>query len=301
MNSKTTALSGVAFLTLLAIALMMGANHVAARLAFNSGADVLTAITFRSLCTAFVIGVIVWQQGVSLGLTGQQKRFLPLIGLLIGVQSFCLYSAVARLPVALALLAFNTYPLTTALWARLLYRQETPIAVKRAVPIILIGLALALDVLGAASGLGVEAHWGEIGVGVAFAFGASLSFGLALVLTQFETPGLDGRVRTFFTLAIVGGLALISVGVGDGFQLPCNVVGWWGLALLTLLYGTAFTLMFTLLPKLGVVGYAAVMNVEPVFALVLAWGVLGQAIAGMQLVGALMVVSAVVWLGLRKG
>ncbi len=301
MKSKTTALSGVAFLTLLAIALMMGANHVAARLAFNSGADVLTAITFRSLCTAFVIGVIVWQQGVSLGLTGQQKRFLPLIGLLIGVQSFCLYSAVARLPVALALLAFNTYPLTTALWARLLYGQETPIAVKRAVPIILIGLALALDVLGAASGLGVEAHWGEIGVGVAFALGASLSFGLALVLTQFETPGLDGRVRTFFTLAIVGGLALISVGVGDGFQLPRTVVGWWGLALLTLLYGTAFTLMFTLLPKLGVVGYAAIMNVEPVFALVLAWGVLGQAIAGMQLVGALMVVSAVVWLGLRKG
>ena len=300
MNSKTTALSGVAFLTLLAIALMMGANHVAARLAFNSGADVLTAITFRSLCTALVIGVIVWQQGVSLGLTQQQKRFLPLIGLLIGVQSFCLYSAVARLPVALALLAFNTYPLTTALWARLLYRQETPIAVTRAVPVILIGLALALDVLGAASGLGVEAHWSEIGVGVAFALGASLSFGLALVLTQFETPGLDGRVRTFFTLAIVGGLALISVGVGDGFQLPRTVVGWWGLALLTLLYGTAFTLMFTLLPKLGVVGYAAVMNVEPVFALVLAWGVLGQAIAGMQLVGAMMVVSAVVWLGLRK-
>lgn len=300
MNSKTTALSGVAFLTLLAIALMMGANHVAARLAFNSGADVLTAITFRSLCTAFVIGVIVWQQGVSLGLTQQQKRFLPLIGLLIGVQSFCLYSAVARLPVALALLAFNTYPLTTALWARLLYRQETPIAVTRAVPVILIGLALALDVLGAASGLGVEAHWSEIGVGVAFALGASLSFGLALVLTQFETPGLDGRVRTFFTLAIVGGLALISVGAGDGFQLPRTVVGWWGLALLTLLYGTAFTLMFTLLPKLGVVGYAAVMNVEPVFALVLAWGVLGQAIAGMQLVGAMMVVSAVVWLGLRK-
>ena len=300
MNSKTTALSGVAFLTLLAIALMMGANHVAARLAFNSGADVLTAITFRSLCTAFVIGVIVWQQGVSLGLTQQQKRFLPLIGLLIGVQSFCLYSAVARLPVALALLAFNTYPLTTALWARLLYRQETPIAVTRAVPVILIGLALALDVLGAASGLGVEAHWSEIGVGVAFALGASLSFGLALVLTQFETPGLDGRVRTFFTLAIVGGLALMSVGVGDGFQLPGTVVGWWGLALLTLLYDTAFTLMFTLLPKLGVVGYAAVMNVEPVFALVLAWGVLGQAIAGMQLVGAMMVVSAVVWLGLRK-
>jgi drug/metabolite transporter (DMT)-like permease len=46
-----------------------------------------------------------------------QAQILPAIGLLIGVQSLCLYSAVARLPVALALLAFNTYPLWTALWA----------------------------------------------------------------------------------------------------------------------------------------------------------------------------------------
>ena len=36
------------------------------------------------------------------------------------------------------------------------------------------------------------------------------------------------------------------------------------------------------------------------FALVLAWALLGQAIAPMQLVGALVVVSTVMWLGLRK-
>jgi drug/metabolite transporter (DMT)-like permease len=69
---------------------------------------------------------------------------------------------------------------------------------------------------------------------------------------------------------------------------------------LTFLYGTAFTIMFTVLPKLGVVGNSAIMNVEPVFALVLAWGLLGQAIAPMQLVGAAVVVSTVMWLGLRK-
>jgi drug/metabolite transporter (DMT)-like permease len=49
--------------------------------------------------------------------TPRQRRFLPAIGVIVGVQSVCLYSAVARLPVALALLAFNTYPLWTALWA----------------------------------------------------------------------------------------------------------------------------------------------------------------------------------------
>jgi drug/metabolite transporter (DMT)-like permease len=72
------------------------------------------------------------------------------------------------------------------------------------------------------------------------------------------------------------------------------------LAWLTFLYGTAFTIMFTVLPKLGVVGNSAIMNVEPVFALVLAWALLGQSIAALQLVGAVVVVSTVMWLGLRK-
>ena len=42
------------------------------------------------------------------------------------------------------------------------------------------------------------------------------------------------------------------------------------------------------------------MNVEPVFALVLAWALLGQSIAPMQLAGAAIVVGTVVALGLRK-
>lgn len=41
---STRALSGTAFATLLLIALMMGANHVAARVAFNNGVDVATVM-----------------------------------------------------------------------------------------------------------------------------------------------------------------------------------------------------------------------------------------------------------------
>jgi drug/metabolite transporter (DMT)-like permease len=301
MTHSQRAISGVAFLTLLTIALMMGANHVAARFAFDSGVDVVTAIAFRSVLTAFVIALIVWQQRVPLLLTRQQQRHLPVIGLLIAVQSFCLYSAVARLPVVLALLAFNTYPISTALWARLLYKQRPQREVLLVIPFILFGLALALDVLGAASGLSASAHWLDIGSGVAFAFAASLTFGLCLVITENETRGLDGRLRTLSTLGIVGLLAVAAALSGDGFQLPNASPGWWGLMLLTFLYGTAFTVMFTVLPKLGVVGNSAIMNVEPVFALLLAWALLGQTIAPMQVGGASLVVVSVMWLGLRKG
>ena len=294
------ALTPVAFATLLLIALMMGANHVAARLAFDHGVDVLTAVAFRSVITAVAVGALLWWQQVPVALQARHRRALPAIGLLVAVQSFCLYSAVARLPVALALLAFNTYPLSTALWARVLYGHRPERRVLLAMPLLLLGLALALDVLGAASGLGAAAHWGQIGAGVAFALAASATFGLALVWTQHEAGDLDGRLRTFTTLGIVGVLALAAVGAQGGFHWPTAPPGWWGLALLTGLYGTAFTIMFTVLPRLGVVGNSAIMNVEPVFALVLAWALLGQTIAPVQVAGALLVVGTVVWLGLRR-
>ena len=209
MSTSQRALSGAAFATLLLIALMMGANHVAARMAFNHGVDVATAVAFRSL-------------------------------------------------------------------------------------------ALALDVFGAASGLGAAGQWGHIGVGVAFALAAAATFGLAMILTQHETGDLDGRLRTASTLMITGLIALAVVLGQGGFHLPQAPPGWWGLAALTLLYGTAFTVMFTVLPKLGVAGNSAIMNVEPVFALVLAWLILGQSIAAVQVAGALLVVGTVMVLGLRK-
>ena len=300
MNKPTSALSTAAFLTLLLIALLMGANHVAARIAFNHGTDVATAVVFRSAVTALVVSALIAIQRVPLGLRARHRRTLPAIGVLIAVQSLCLYAAVARLPVALALLAFNTYALWTALWARLIYAQRPPRQVLLAMPVMLVGLALALDVFGAASGLGAAGQWSRIGVGVAFAFAAAATFGLALVFTQHEAGDLDGRVRTAATMGQVALLALAGVAVQGGFHLPNAPAGWWGLAGLTLLYGTGFTIMFTVLPRLGVVGNSAIMNVEPIFALMLAWAILGQAIAPSQVVGGLIVVATVMWLGLRR-
>ncbi|MEK9951237.1 MAG: DMT family transporter [Curvibacter sp.] len=300
MSSASSAPSRAAFLTLLFTACLFGANHVAARLAFNHGLDVASAVTVRSLITAFVVGLIVWQQRVPLTVTRRQRGFLLLISGLVAVQSLSLYAAVARLPVALALLTFNTYPLWTALFAWLFYRHRPERAVLLAMPVLLIGLALALDVFGAASGLGTAGQWSRIGAGVAFALLAAAVFGAALVCTQHEAAGVDGRLRTTVTMTLVGLLALLVLPLQGGLHLPQAAAGWWGLVGLTLCYGTAFTIMFTLLPKLGVVGSSPIMNVEPVAALVLAWALLGQRIAPVQVAGALIVVGAVMALGLRK-
>jgi drug/metabolite transporter (DMT)-like permease len=288
-----------AFFTLVLIACLMGGNHVAARLAFDHGVDVVTAVAARSVVTALAVGVLVRLSGVSLAMTPRQRAAMLLIGALVALQSVWLYSSVARLPVGLALLAFNTYPLWTAFWAWALYRHRPERAVLVAMPLILVGLALALDVAGAASGLGAQAQWGRIGSGVAFALGAAATFGVILALTQHEVAALDGRLRSALTMALVGVLAGGWVLAGDGLHLPNAALGWVGLAALTLLYGTGFTMMFTVLPRMGVVGGSPIMNVEPVAALMLAWPLLGQAIAPVQWAGALIVVGTVIALGWR--
>ena len=69
-STPARALSGTAFATLLLIALMMGANHVAARVAFNNGVNVATAVAVRSIVTAIVVSLLVIMQGVALAQKG---------------------------------------------------------------------------------------------------------------------------------------------------------------------------------------------------------------------------------------
>ena len=293
-------LSKQAFLTLLLIGFMMGANHVSARFAFNDGLDVTTAVLARSFMTCLTVMLLIVFQGVPRVIPQAHKKYLFAVGLLLTVQSTCIYASVARMPVALALLAFNTYPLIVALLSRVVYKEVIERKVLWLMPLMLIGLGLALDVFGATSGLGALEQWGVIGEGVAYALGATLSFSVALLLTQHGTPGLDGRIRSFCNMGMVAVITLVVCIIQGGPHLPQHYSGWIGLGLLIFFYGTAFTIMFTVLPRLGAVGNTSIMNVEPVCALILAWIVLDQHISLTQVCGALIVVAGAIVLGLRK-
>ena len=54
------------------------------------------------------------------------------------------------------------------------------------------------------------------------------------------------------------------------------------------------------LPRLDALNNSAALNVEPIAVLFLAWIVLGQSVAPLQVLGALIVVGAVVTLGTAK-
>jgi len=233
----------VAIPLLMFLSSVFAANHVAARVAFDHGASVAAAVTVRSGVTALVIVALLRLQGVAMGLPRATLARGLGIGLLVALQSFCLYSAVAIIPVALALLAFNTFPMLYVLLSWAAGGEHPGRRAFVAMPMALAGLVLALDILGTLEAM--AGRWAEIGVGVAWALGSAASFASVLFLTTRHLKDVDGRVRTLLTMgttAVVVGLGGAAAGT---LALPADAAGWIGLALLTVLYGSAITAIFT--------------------------------------------------------
>lgn len=285
--------TGIALL--LVISVVFGANHVAARLAIDHGASVAGAVAVRSACTAlFLLALLKGSVGIG-------REVLPralLTGCLVAVQSFCLYSAVAIIPVGLALLVFQTFPLLYVLLSWAAGKEKPHASTLLPIPLALLGLALALNVLEMNRESAIPAA--QMGRGVAWAFAAALAFTVVVYQNAHWLKALDGRVRTFYMMAVTAVLVLVGGGIAGSLALPHDVTGWVALALLTLFYGTAITSLFLLLPRLHGSAGTIALNFEPIAALGIAWVVLGQAIRPLQVLGAFIVVGAIAWLTLAK-
>ncbi len=287
---------GVAVLILLGIATTFGSNHVAARLAFDHGASVPTAVGVRSGMTALALLALLRLQNVSVAMSRGTLGRALFVGLLVAAQSFCLYSAVARIPVALALLVFSSCPMLYVVISWLAGKDKPPRRALFAAPIALLGLAFALDV----SFGNLQGRLAEIGVGATFAIAAALCFAFVMYFNVHWLKALDGRLRTFLMMAVTSAVVLSVGALSDGLALPADGKGWLGLALLTVLYGSAITTLFIVLPRIESTAATIGLNFEPIAVLALAWFFLGQAVKPLQVVGAFLVVGAIAWLGAAK-
>ncbi|MDA8522429.1 EamA family transporter [Acidovorax sp. NCPPB 4044] len=284
------------------ISCTFAANHVAARLAFDHGTGLLLAVLCRSGATALVLAALVAWQRPRLAMAPGMLRWQLLLGALVATQSLCLYSAVARIPVALALLVSNVCPVLLAL---LTWGLGGPRPTRRAAAVMAValgGLLLALDVPGRIAQLGQDGSDGWV-AGIGFAFTAACVFAVALWVTDHKLKTLPGMWRSLITVGTVFALMVAAGASGlvpGGMRWPEAAPGWWGLAALVVLYGTAFTAMFVSLPRLDMARNAPVMNIEPVATLLLGWWVLDQTLQPLQLLGGAVVLAAIVLLG-RKG
>lgn len=291
----------VSVLLLASLACAFAGNHIAARIAFDDGAGLLLAILCRSGVTMLALAALVLWRRQFARLGAGVLRWQLLVGLLIGAQSFCIYSAVARIPVGLALLLINLSPVFLAV---LTWALGGPAPTRRAALLmggILIGLLLALDVPGIVGGQGrISERWLE---GVLFSVSGAAFFAVAVWVSEHRLARMDGAVRSMLTMALVftctAAVSATSAMPG-GLSLPASTAGWLALAVLVLLYGSAFSTLFICMPRLDIARNAPVMNAEPVAGLLLGWLILDQQLNLLQLVGGGVVVAGIVLLAYKR-
>ncbi len=291
----------IAVVILLCLGCAFAGNHIAARVAFDDGAGVLLAILTRSGGTLLALtGLVIWQRQ-TIRLPTASVRWQLLLGLLIATQSLFLYSAVARIPVALALLVANIFPIILALLTWGLGGPRPTARNAALMGVILIGLLLALDIPSQLrGGKDLDAQWIA---GVALAFGAACAFASALWVTDQKLSQIRGSVRSLLTMLVVFCSAAL-VGASDALpgalDTPATASGWFALLVLMVLYGTGFITLFISIPRLDMPRNAPVMNIEPLATLVMGWLVLGQMLSAIQILGGAVVVAGIVLLTYRR-
>lgn len=280
---------------LLGVATAFASNHLAARFAFDHGASVAAAVSVRATSTALLLLALMRLQGVALSVPPALRGKALLAGVLIAAQSYCLYSAVARIPPALALLVFQTSPILYVLLSWATGKEAPRWSALPPMVLALAGLAFALDL---ASGR-LALRWSEIGEGVMWAFASGACMTVVYFLNANALKALDGRLRTMLMTAVTAVLVFAGGAAAHALALPQDAVGWTGLACLTAFYCVAMVALFTVLPRVPAASTAA-LNFEPIALLFLAWVFLGHSVTPLQIAGALLTVGAIVWLGAAK-
>ncbi|PMR77818.1 EamA family transporter [Billgrantia endophytica] len=291
----------LAVLILAGVATLFAGNHVAARLAFDDGTGLLLAVLVRStMAVVVLVALFLWQRK-SFALPAGTGRWQLLAGLMVAVQSLCLYSSVARIPVVVALLLMNTFPIQLALLTWALGGPRPTLRASLIMAVILAGLVVVLDVpawLASPESMGPD--WVA---GVAYGLGAAAAFSCALWVTEHHLGEVGSTLRSLLTMLTVF-VAMLVAGmvslVPGGMAPPASGTGWVGLGALAVLYSVAFSVLFISVPRLEMARNAPVMNVEPVASLALGYLVLGQMLSGMQLLGGGIVLGGIVGLSLSR-
>jgi drug/metabolite transporter (DMT)-like permease len=279
-------------LLILASAVAFGSMAIFGKLAYDAGVGVLTLLFLRFAIAAPVLWALALRRGARRVADG--RTLLGALGLgAIGyaLQAGLFFTALERMDASLLSLILYTFPAFVTAAAVALGRET---ASRRRVGALLVSSSgLVLVLLGAGAG---AFDW----LGAAMAVGAALTYTAYILVSDRVTGNIEalplaalvttGAATTFG----VAGLASGSLDAGFAGE------GWiWLVALGLVSTVSAIALFFAGLKRVGPSTAAILSTLEPPTTVTLAFLAFGETLTGIQLVGAALVLGAVVLLHVR--
>ena len=253
---------------------------------YSHGTTPLSVTTFRTVLSAIFLVLLIRFTAGSFALLPRDRRIILALGSVLAVQSITHYVAVLLLPLAHATLLLYTYPFFIAAGSHLSGQERITPAVVAALAAAFAGLVLALDV-------GGDFDFSVLGIVLAVTAAASFSV-VALVSQPIVRRSPDSRAITL-QLHVVPVIAFLaaSLTLGD-YSMPNTQEAWIMLAFVPFFYCFAVVGVFYAIGTIGPVRMSLIMNLEPVAAIAFGFLLLGQHLDAVQLVGAALVIGAVV-------
>jgi drug/metabolite transporter (DMT)-like permease len=203
------------------------------------------------------------------------------------MQSFFYFGAIERMPSGLVSVIFYCFPVITVLLAWLLLRHKP----NRIISVCLVATVAGVS-LTAGSVSGAQAD------GVAFTLAGAVTYSFYVVLSSRIMPRYDGITGLTVILfgALAGYIVMWALPIASlDFTFPSSVLGWSNVLIIAVI-GTIMSMgaFFAAMKRVGPGPTAVASTVEPVVTIAAGVMFLSESLTGRIVVGATLVIGAVV-------
>lgn len=274
----------------LTAALMFTISDVSTRLALDGGSDVLTILAFRS-----VLGIVLVFGWLRLAptkarLTPQARAVALGLGVLLTLNLFGVFKAIELIPVSIAILTYFIYPLLTGLIGALTGVDKVTWR----------GFAVAIVALGGLA-LIIGANPADLAMlGLVAAVGGALCRVAMLLITRATLVGADARLVTWYTLWSSMLIFVALAALTRNWHWPYTPVGWVAFVGIGITTTVAIMTLYVSTQRVGPFRTALYMNLEPLMTSVLSAIVLGDRLTPLQLLGGVIMITALCVFQMRR-
>ncbi len=266
---------------------------ILARIAYADGVDIPTLLALRFAIAAIIIVAMALASGAGLPRGGNLIGLVLLGAIGYAGQAFSFFAALTHAPAGIVALLLYTHPALVALLSAWLLHEVLTARKIGALVVALAGTFLTIvpALLGGdASGTATQPAGIALGITAAVIYACYIVGGARITR---DVPVLAMSAVVVSSAAVV----FVLVTALRGAHWPASATGWWavtGIALVSTV--AAITLYFAGLARVGPTRAATLSTIEPVFTVLLATLVLREHVAGLQLAGGALILTAVVLL-----
>lgn len=281
-------------------AILFGSNGSVVKVVVNSGVSAAQITFFRvaaALLIAFVI--LLLTERTAFRISAKRMLGMAILGIAGVAMLQWLYAlAITRIPVGIALLFEYLAVLAVAVVARFVFKEAVRGRIWIAIGLVLAGLAVVAQVWTS----NLDAF------GMLFALGAAAALSVYFIMGERALTGMSVMSMTFWSMlfaSLFWGIfsgwwqmdpSLFTQDVSMTGSLAAVILPMWVPLLWAVVIGSfvAFYLSFVALKHLKATSAGIVASSEVIFAFIVAWVWLGEALSLTQILGALIVVAGII-------